>query len=84
MLIGNIGIISALASLMLTFVNANGNKMANIIRLLIITGNLMRLWLLSSSKWVVNLLVRLIYKALIRFTTLDIKDYVEFFNLKNE
>jgi len=84
MLIGNIGIISALASLMLTFVDASGDRMANIIRLLIIAGSLTGLWLLSQSKWVENLLVRLIKKALKRFTTLNIKDYVELLNLKNE
>jgi len=84
MLIGNIGIISALASLMLTFVDASGDRMANIIRLLIIAGSLTGLWLLSRSKWLENILVRLIKKALKQFTTLDIKDYVELLNLKNE
>jgi len=84
MLIGNIGIISALASLMLTFVNISENKTANIIRVSIIAGSLIGLWLLSKSKWLEQLLARIIKVALKKFTTLNIKDYVEILNLKNE
>jgi len=84
MLIGNIGIISALASLMLTFVNISENKTANIIRVSIIAGSLIGLWLLSKSKWLEQLLAKIIKIALKRFTSLNIKDYVEILNLKNE
>ncbi|MFP4024044.1 MAG: TrkA C-terminal domain-containing protein [Thiohalospira sp.] len=84
MLIGNIGIISALASLMLTFVNISDNKTANIIRVSIIAGSLISLWLLSKSKWLEQLLAKMIKIALKKFTNLNIKDYVEILNLKNE
>jgi hypothetical protein len=84
MLIGNIGIISALASLMLTFVNVTGDKLANIVRVSIIAGSLVSLWLLSKSKWLEQILAKIIKKALKKFTTLNIKDYVEILNLKNE
>lgn len=84
MLIGNIGIISALALLMLTFVNISENKTANIIRVSIIAGSLIGLWLLSKSKWLEQLLAKIIKIALKRFTSLNIKDYVEILNLKNE
>src|SRR6056297_3598277 len=84
MLIGNIGIISALALLMLTFVNISENKTANIIRVSIIAGSLIGLWLLSKSKWLEQLLAKIIKIALKRFTSLNIEDYVEILNLKNE
>ncbi|MGM0504148.1 MAG: TrkA C-terminal domain-containing protein [Bacteroidota bacterium] len=84
MLIGNIGIISALASLLLTFVNISENKTANILRVSIIAGSLIGLWLLSKSKWLEQLLAKIIKIALKRFTNLNIKDYVEILNLKNE
>jgi len=84
MLIGNIGIISALASLMLTFVNISGDRTENIIRVSIIAASLAGLWGLSKSKWVEELLARIIKKALKTFTSLDIKDYVELLNLRNE
>ncbi|MCB2196706.1 MAG: TrkA C-terminal domain-containing protein [Bacteroidetes bacterium] len=84
MLIGNIGIISALASLMLTFVNISGDKIANIVRVSIIAGTLVSFWLLSKSKWLEQMLAKIIKKALKSFTALNIKDYVEILNLKNE
>ncbi len=84
MLIGNIGIISALASLLLTFVNISENKTANILRVSIIAGSLIGLWLLSKSKWLEQLLAKIIKIALKKFTNLNIKDYVEILNLKNE
>lgn len=84
MLIGNIGIISALASLMLTFVNISGDRIENLLRVSIIAASLTGLWGLSKSKWLEQLLARIIKKALKKFTTLDIKDYVELLNLKNE
>lgn len=84
MLIGNVGVISALASLMLTFINGSQEGMPNIIRLLIIIGSLVVLWALSKSKWVEQMLERLIRKALKRFSTLNVKDYVELLNLRKE
>ena len=84
MLIGNVGIISAVASLILTFVNTQNGEPANYIRVIIIVLSLLVLWLLSKSKWIENVFVRIINKALRRFTTLNIKDYVELLNLTGE
>ena len=84
MLIGNVGIISAIASLILTFVNTQNGEPANYIRVIIIVLSLFVLWLLSKSKWIESIFVRIINKALRRFTTLNIKDYVELLNLTGE
>lgn len=84
MLIGNVGIISAIASLMLTFVNTGQESQDNIIRVAIIIGSLGLLWALSKSKWLERLLVKIIKKAFKKFTTLKIRDYVELLDLKGE
>lgn len=84
MLIGNVGIISAIASLILTFVNGQNGAPSNYLRVLIIIGSMLILWLLSKSRWIDHVLVRLINNALRRFTSLNIKDYVELLNLTGE
>lgn len=84
MLIGNVGIISAIASLMLTFIDSNNNFADNALRLGIIVVSMITLWLLSKSKWVNKILVRLIKKALKKFTSLKIRDYVELLDLTGE
>ncbi len=84
MLIGNVGIISAIASLMLTFIDSSNNFNDNILRLGIILGSMIILWLLSKSRWLNRILVRLINKALKKFTSLKIRDYVELLDLTGE
>ena len=70
MLIGNVGIISAIASLLLTFVDTDAKVLSNIIRLSILVFSLVLLWILSKSKWLENRLVNLNNKALERYTTI--------------
>lgn len=84
MFIGNVGIISAIASLMLTFVNTGETGQNNVLRIAIISGSMLLLWGLSKSKWVERVLVKIINKALERFTTLKVRDYVELLDLKGD
>jgi hypothetical protein len=81
MLIGNVGIISAIASLMLTFINTDEGDLADIWRVAIIVGSMVILWMLSRSRVLETFTYRIIKKALNRFTDLHIKDYVELLNL---
>lgn len=84
MFIGNVGIISAIASLMLTFVNTGETGQDNVLRIAIISGSMLLLWGLSKSKWLERVLVKIINKALERFTTLKVRDYVELLDLKGD
>ncbi|MFW5755935.1 MAG: TrkA C-terminal domain-containing protein [Tangfeifania sp.] len=84
MLIGNVGIISAIASLMLTFVNTSQDAQDNVLRIAIITGSMALLWGLSKSKWVERRLVKIINKALEKFSSLKIRDYVELLDLTGD
>ena len=84
MLIGNVGIISAITSLMLTFVDTGQSSTENIIRIGVIVASMLSLWFVSRSKWIEGILVRIIKKALKKFTTLKIRDYVELLDLKGD
>lgn len=84
MLIGNVGIISAIASLMLTFVDTGQDRQDNIFRIGIISGSMILLWVLSKNKWVERILVKIINRALEKFTSLKIRDYVELLDLKGD
>ncbi len=84
MLIGNIGIISAMASLILTFVNPDKQNIDNIIRIGIIIGSLAILYALTKSKWVENTIAKIIDKALNRFTSINVKDYIELLDLQGD
>ncbi len=84
MLIGNVGIISAMASLILTFINSNLETVDNVFRLGIILSALLLIYLLTKSKWLEKELARVIDWALNRFTRLNIKDYMELLNLTGD
>ncbi len=84
MLMGNVGIISAVASLMLTFVRTEQSAVPDYIKVLIILGGIGLLYLFSRSHWLERILVKLIKIGLKKFTTLNIKDYVELLNLTRE
>lgn len=84
MLVGNVGIISAITSLLLTFVKTDDNALPDYIKVIIIIGSIGALWLFSLSRWLERQLVKLIKIGLIRFTTLNIKDYVELLNLTKD
>lgn len=84
MLIGNIGIISAIASLMLTFINGELDTSDRLVRIIIIILVILLLWGLSKSNWLENKLNVLIDLALKRFTKLHDKDYVALLKLQEE
>jgi NhaP-type Na+/H+ and K+/H+ antiporter len=84
MLIGNVGIISAVASLILTFVDTGQGTLSNLWRFIIILASLATLWLLSKSSLLERGVARIINLALARFTDLNVKDYVEILNLTGE
>jgi NhaP-type Na+/H+ and K+/H+ antiporter len=74
MLLGNAGIITAVTSLILTFITP-GSQGSTILRLGMILGGVVVLWLLASSKVVDRYLERFIHRLLRRYTQLDVTDY---------
>ncbi|MFA0964025.1 TrkA C-terminal domain-containing protein [Roseivirga sp. BDSF3-8] len=75
MLLGNAGIITAVASLMLTLWNPGQENFGVGLRLLVLTGAIILLWLISHSKYFDQVMNRLINFALRRYTNLNVRDY---------
>ncbi len=83
MLLGNAGIITAVSTLIISFVNTreSGSMAFNII--LLITG-IVILWSLASSSWVDRHLSIVISKFLKKFTRINVQDYAKLLHLAGE
>lgn len=83
MLTGNAGIVTAMASLILTFVMPKGTQSLLISVLILIVG-VGFLWWAAQSKVVDRRLSKIIDRWLKRYTDLDVKDYAAILRLWNE
>lgn len=83
MLLGNAGVITAVSSLIISFVNTKeaDSLLLNIV--LLVTGVIL-LWSLATSKWVDRHLSNLIAKFLKRYTRIDVQDYASLLHLAGE
>jgi len=81
-LLGNAGVVSVLASLILSFSDLTGSQWLP--RVAALLGGLAALWLIAASKLVDRWLSRLIGWALRRWTHLDVRDYAALLNLSGE
>jgi hypothetical protein len=80
MILRNAGIVTAVSSLILSFVNTLQSE-EGLMRLGWLLGGIIVLWLLSISPWVDRQLSRLIRWALRKWTHLDVRDYVSLLHL---
>lgn len=83
MLLGNAGIVTAVSSLMLGFVNESTSS-SFWVKIVSLAGGIGLLWYLASSKWVDRYLSRLIDWMLRRFTRLEVTDYASLLRLKGD
>ena len=84
MLFGNLGIAAVIASTIASFTAAQDITVsAWILRLSSLALGLFILWLVASSKWVDRLISRWIEKALLKWTRLDVRDYVSLLHLSD-
>ena len=81
MLLGNVGIVSAISSLIITFVDPSEDKLSSYSSLIIIAVSMLTLWLLSESKYLDKWFKKAINIALNRYTELKIRDYNQLLNL---
>ncbi|MFP4090209.1 MAG: potassium channel family protein [Cyclobacteriaceae bacterium] len=84
MLLGNVGAISAISSLIVTFVGDSDEGLSGFVSLMIIVGSMGFLWLLSSSKYINKALEKLIDRALRYYTDLKVRDYNRILNLSGD
>jgi hypothetical protein len=83
MLAGNLGIVAATSSLLLSFVDMRAEA-SSWVPLTVLAGGLIAALLLSSSAWVDRHLCRAISWALKRFTQLDARDYARLLHLRED
>jgi hypothetical protein len=83
MLIGNAGIITAMSSLILSFINIE-NSSSFVPRIILLVTGLVVLFGIASSKWVDRHLSNLISRALKRYTLLEIHDYYSLLRLSRD
>lgn len=82
MLLGNAGIVTAMSSLMLSFINTRDENSMNVWMNFGILGlGLMILWFVSRSQWVDHRLNNLVEWALRRWTDLEVADYQSLLHL---
>jgi TrkA-C domain len=70
MLLGNVGMITVLSSLIMTFIHLDADSIPGYIKMLILFGGLLFLWALSANKWVERKLAGVIDFFLDRYTKL--------------
>ncbi len=83
MLLGNVGIISVLASLVLTFLDEQASTLEWTYRLAALTVGLGLLWWVSSSAIVDQWLSRWVNHLLKKYTEIDVKDFSGLLHLSN-
>lgn len=79
MLIGNVGFVGAVSSLLLTFLGDSEHSLA--LKAGALVSGLVALWLLSTSHWVDRRLSYITDWALSRWTDLDARDYASLMHL---
>ncbi len=83
MLLGNAGLVTAISSLLLSFVNLTGTETAWL-RATVLAGGLAALWLLTRSRWLDHYTCRLFERVLRRWPSMDVQDYASLLNLTGE
>lgn len=81
MFLGNVGIISVISSLILSFISIE--KLQISLKTVVLVGGVALLWFLSQSQWVDRQLSHLIDRALNRYTKLNIQDYYSLLHLSD-
>lgn len=82
MLLGNIGVATVIATIMVSVGGAIGTSWhQQLFALAALTGGLILLWFFFSSRWVERHMNRIIAWALKTFTDLDVRDYVALLEL---
>jgi hypothetical protein len=83
MLLSTAGVVTAISSLLLSFVDTTSWREAAL-RAAVILGGLLLVWLLAASDWVEQRLSRLIERGLRRWTDLDVADYVRLLHISRD
>lgn len=83
MLLGNAGVVTAVSSLILSFVDLNGGQTL-VWRIVLLVAGIVVLWSLASSRWIDRHLSNLVSKALKRYTNLGVQDFAKLLHLAGD
>jgi len=83
MLLGNAGVVTAISSLILSFVDLSSGR-ALTWRIVLLVAGIVVLWSLAASRWVDRHLSNLVSKALKRYTKLGIQDFAKLLHLAGD
>lgn len=83
MIVGNAGIVTAMASLILSFTGVT-QAQEGVFRLLYLVGGVALLWVVAKSDWIERVMDRAMRWALSRWTRLWAVDYTELLNLSGD
>jgi hypothetical protein len=83
MLLGNAGIVTAVSTLIISFVNFEGT-IALFWRIALLITGIVALWSVAASRWVDQRLSKLINRMLKRYTSLNVKDFAGLLHLAGE
>jgi hypothetical protein len=83
MLLGNVGIVSAITSLLLGFIGS-GNHTSASVKFLILLAGVMLLWAVASSSRMDQYLSSLMSWALKRYTDIEVRDYANLLRLTGD
>jgi len=83
MLLGNAGFVTAVSSLVLTFIGPSGTQ-GKLIRFALIVLGVVLIWVLSRSRWVNRSLSYAIDWALQHWTRLNVRDYANLLQLSKD
>jgi len=84
MLVGNAGIVTVMASLLLTFVNHDTKMLAWYYNAAILAGGVVLIWVLSTRKTVDQWMIAVIEKFLKRYSNYLIRDYRALYKLTGD
>lgn len=82
MMLGNAGIVSAVASMMLTFVGESGSSVWP--KVVAMIAGVTLLWTAAQSKWLDRRLSNVITRLLKRWTDIDVRDYASLLHVGGE
>ncbi len=83
MLLGNVGIISAMSTLILSFIDV-GEAWPVTLRIVLLVAGLVVLWSIASSQWIDHQLAGIIDMAIKRSSHLEIHDYADLLRLSKD
>jgi len=83
MLVGNLGIVSGMAALLLSAADLRTDQEAGVLLVILVAGLLLLCWI-GSSRWLDKRMCSLIRWAIKRWTTLDARDYARLLHIGEE